>query len=51
MAKEVKSKNGAFKNGESYRGSIVMLHTQFNAIVEGDDFEINALGEIQLNNN
>ena len=51
MAKDVKSKNGAFKNGESYRGSIVMLHTQFNALVEGDDFEINALGEIQLNNN
>ncbi|MCI6827831.1 MAG: CRISPR-associated protein Csn1 [Prevotella sp.] len=51
MAKDVKSKNGAFKNGESYRGSIVMLHTQFNALVEGYDFEINALGEIQLNNN
>ena len=51
MAKDVKSKNGAFKNGESYRGSIVMLHTQFNALVEGYDFEINVLGEIQLNNN
>ena len=51
MAKDVKSKNGAFKIGESYRGSIVMLHTQFNALVEGLDFEINALGEIMLKNN
>ena len=51
MAKDVKSKNGAFKIGESYRGSIVMLHTQFNALVEGLDFEINALGEIILKNN
>ena len=51
MAKDVKSKNGAFKNGESYRGSIVMLHTQFNALVERYDFEINALGEIILKNN
>ena len=51
MAKDVKSKNGAFKIGESYRGSIVMLHTQFNALVEGYDFEINALGEIILKNN
>lgn len=50
MAKDVKSKNGAFKIGESYRGSIVMLHTQFNALVEGLDFEINALGEIKLKN-
>lgn len=50
MAKDVKSKNGAFKIGESYRGSIVMLHTQFNALVEGLDFEINALGEIILKN-
>ena len=51
MAKEVKAKNGAYKNGEPYRGSIVMLHTQFNALVEGIDFEINALGEIVLLNN
>lgn len=46
MAKDVKSKNGAYKIDESYRGAIVMLHTQFNALVEGSDFEINALGEI-----
>ena len=50
MAKDVKSKNGAYKNGEPYRGSIVMLHTQLNALVEGSDFEINALGEIIIKN-
>lgn len=47
MAKEVKTKNGAYKNGEEYRASIIMLHTQFNAFVEGEDFEINALGEVK----
>ena len=50
MAKDVKTKNGAYINGEAYRGSILMLHTQFNAMVEGIDFEINALGEITLKN-
>ena len=50
MAKDVKPKNGAYINGEAYRGSIIMLHTQFNAMVEGIDFEINALGEITLKN-
>ena len=48
MAKEIKTKNGTFKNGEEYRASIFMLHTQFNALVEGEDFEINALGDITL---
>lgn len=48
MAKEIKTKNGVFKNGEEYRASIIMLHTQFHALVEGEDFEINALGEITL---
>lgn len=47
-AKDIKIKNGAFKNGEEYRASILMLHTQFNALVEGLDFEINELGEIKL---
>ena len=49
-AKEIKQKNGAFKNGEEYRPQIIMLHTQFHALVEGEDFEINALGEITLIN-
>lgn len=48
MAKDLKVKNGAFKNGEEYRASILMLHTQFNALVEGVDFEINEIGEIRF---
>lgn len=48
MAKDVKSKNGAYKNNEPYRGAIVMLQTQFNALVEGSDFEINTLGDITI---
>lgn len=48
MAKEIKAKNGAYKNGEELRPCIIMLHTQFHALVEGEDFEINTLGEITL---
>lgn len=40
LSKEVKAKNGAFKQGEELRPAIVMLHTQFNALVQGYDFEI-----------
>ena len=47
LSKEVKAKNGAFKQGEELRPAIVMLHTQFNALVQGYDFEINELGEIK----
>ena len=51
MAKDVKVTKGAYKSNDSYRGSIFLYHTQFNALVEGLDFEINALGEIILKNN
>lgn len=43
---EVKSKNGAYKQGEELRPAITMLHTQFRALVEGRDFRINNIGEI-----
>lgn len=48
QAKDIKIKNGAFKNGEEYRASILVLHTQFRAIVEGEDFSIDSLGNITL---
>ena len=51
MAKDVKVTKGTFKLNDSYRGSIFLYHTQFNALIEGYDFEINALGEIILKNN
>ena len=43
---EIKLKNGAFKASEEFRPGIKMLHTQFKALVAGEDFEINDLGEI-----
>lgn len=47
LSTELKVKNGAFKQGEELRPSIIMLHTQLNALVQGYDFEINELGEIK----
>ena len=45
---ECKEKKGLYKNGEEYRAKIVMNHNQFNALVEGIDFCINVLGEIEM---
>ena len=47
LSTELKVKNGAFKQGEELRPSIIMLHTQLNALVQGYDFEINELGKIK----
>ncbi len=47
MAKDIKTSNGVFKNSDSYRPSILQLHTQFKALVEGEDFVITALGDIK----
>ena len=44
---EVKKKSGEFVSKEEFRSGIKMLHTQFNALVQGVDFEINDLGEIK----
>ena len=43
---ECKEKKGLYKDGEEYRAKIVMNHNQFDALVEGVDFNINVLGEI-----
>ena len=43
---EIKLKNGSFQAGENFRPGILLLHTQFNALIAGVDFEINDLGEI-----
>lgn len=42
---------GAFNDSDAYRSEISMSMSNFNALVEGYDFEINALGEIILKNN
>jgi len=47
---DVKFKNGAYKNNEQLRSGITMLHTQLNALVEGEDFTIDELGKINLIN-
>ena len=44
---EVKKKNGSYISNEEFRPGIKMLHTQFNALIQGVDFEINDLGEIR----
>lgn len=41
-------KAGAYIDGEKYRAEISMSRSNFHALVEGEDFEINALGEITL---
>lgn len=40
-------KNGAFCDGEELRPGIILLHTQFKALVAGVDFDLNDLGEIK----
>jgi CRISPR-associated endonuclease Csn1 len=47
QAKDLKAKNGAFKADEEHRPLIAMLNTQFNALIEGVDFELTLLGEIR----
>ena len=47
---DVTFKNGAFKNGETIRAGITLLHTQFKALVQGYDFEMNDLGKIKFKN-
>lgn len=48
IAKELVEKKGLYRCGEDYRPVIVMNHNQIKALVEGTDFEMNALGEIKM---
>lgn len=41
-------KKGSWKTGEEYRALIGLLHTQFNAYVEGYDFIITSTGQIKF---
>lgn len=45
-AGELKIKKGEWKQEEEYRPIIGILHTQFNAFVQGYDFDITVTGEI-----
>ena len=44
---EIKLIKGVFHAAEEFRPGIKMLHTQFKALVQGVDFELNDLGEIK----
>ena len=44
---EIKYINGAFRSEGEFRAGMMLLHTQFNALVQGIDFDINDLGEIR----
>lgn len=41
-------KSGAYKAGEEYRSEIMLSLSDFHALVEGVDFKINVLGEIEM---
>lgn len=43
-----KSKNGSWSQGEEIRPGIIMLHTQFNALVQNQDFTISESGKIEF---
>lgn len=45
---EIKAKNGVWKIGEDYRPAIKILHTQFNALVEGEDFDLSLDGNVKF---
>lgn len=45
---EFSCKNGVYKSNEEFRPGITLLHTQFKALVQGQDFEINDLGKIKF---
>ena len=47
-SKDVTLKNGAFQAGEATRAGITLLHTQFKALVQGYDFEMDDLGKIKF---
>ena len=44
--KEVETKNKNFSNAGTILPSILLLHTQFKALIEGQDFRITPLGDI-----
>lgn len=50
-SKDISYKNGIWKQGEELRPGIIVLHTQFNALVQGRDFTISETGEISFTHN
>ena len=44
---EIKPSKGAFRINGEFRSGIILYHTQFKALINGVDFELNDLGEIK----
>lgn len=49
-SQEISFKKGPFKCGETFRSKIELRHTQFKALVQGCDFEMDNLGKIKFKN-
>lgn len=47
---DVRFKNGKYTSAEELRPGIALLHTQFRGLVQGQDFEMNEIGEIRFLN-
>lgn len=47
-ASDLKAKNGVWNIGEEYRPMIRILHTQLNAFVEGQDFDLSLDGQVKF---
>ena len=47
---EVSFQKGSFKRDETFRSKIKLRHTQFKALVQGYDFEMDELGKIRFKN-
>ena len=47
-SKDIKAKNGLYKQGEELRSAIIMNHNQINALVEGFDFTLSPSGKIHF---
>ena len=45
---EIKAQAGVYKQGESIRPGINILHSQLNALVEGFDFTLSPSGKIHF---
>lgn len=43
---EIKANNGTWKNSDSYRSAISLIHTQLSILVEGVDFDLTTSGRI-----
>jgi CRISPR-associated endonuclease Csn1 len=46
MASDLKTQDGEFKSDEGYIAQRKLSHNQFNALLEGVDFNIDPLGNI-----